>query len=607
MQSGADRIAPVAARGHFAPRGAGWAIPAAVAAMAMSLCGAAASVPRAAQAEPRANHGVGEAAAKRVRGTKRRVVLLGLRHRGRPSRFATLVSNPASEHYRQFLSMREYRERFAPRRRVRLRARRFLRSRPGVLRIDASTDRSMLLVVVTPRAGRALFCARGAAAPTGRLCRPRALRRALWALSAGEVYEAGGSSQQARAPASSGGRSGTPSGCPEAIATGAFTPNQLATAYEVDDLHARGLDGSGVRVATLSSQEVDADGFATWARCFGMAPPQVRQFAMPSATPDAGTAPEETVLDVEALAALAPDLERITPIFVPLDQSFPHSFLLFMFGALDRSRNGGRLPHVLSISDGVCESRFTGPQLRLGRRLLGQAAMLGITTLAASGDLGFRGCFVNRPGAMFPSSSPFTTSVGGTDLKLTAGNEIADQIVWSTYATDPDGVGSGGGPSAVWNRPGFQRAPGIGPQLQTGDPTRLAPDVAAMASFTPGLAVFDSGAGGWGLGGGTSAATPLTAAMVALALEQELGAGRPRLGSLPPLLYELARGPGYGSVFDDVTEGTSSQRPDTPAGQSPAGGAAQVGYDLATGLGSLRASGFAEAVAAIAVRRGGSR
>ncbi len=164
---------------------------------------------------------------------------------------------------------------------------------------------------------------------------------------------------------------------------------------------------------------------------------------MPGAVRDTGTAPEETVLDVEALAALAPGLQRITPIFVPLDQAFSNSFVLFMFGALDPSRQGGKLPDVLSISDGVCESRFTRDQLRLGERLLVQAAALGITTLSSSGDLGFRGCFINRSGTMFPASSPFVTGVGGTDLKLTRRNRIARQVVWSTYATDPNqGVGT---------------------------------------------------------------------------------------------------------------------------------------------------------------------
>ena len=366
-------------------------------------------------------------------------------------------------------------------------------------------------------------------------------------------------------------RSGTPQGCSAATAAGAFAPNQLSTAYGVDALHARGLEGSGIRVATLSSQEVDASGFATWAQCFGLATPKVRQVAMPGASLDTATAPEETVLDVEALASLAPGLDRITPIFVPLDQGFSNSFLLFMYGALDRSRQEGKLPQVLSISDGVCESRFTPDELQLGRRLLAQAASLGITTLAASGDLGFQGCFVGKPGALFPSSSPFTASVGGTDLDpdRRATRSPARSSGRRSQPIPARPVGSGGGPSKAWARPSYQVAPGIGPALQAGDPTRLAPDVASMASFVPGLAVFDKDGGGWGIGGGTSAATPLTAAIVALVLEQERNAGRARLGSLPPLLYELARGPAYDSIFFDVTRGTSSRDPGSPAGQSP--------------------------------------
>ena len=176
--------------------------------------------------------------------------------------------------------------------------------------------------------------------------------------------------------------------------------------------------------------------------------------------------------------------------------------------------------------------------------------------------------------------------------------------MWSTFATEPDqGVGTGGGPSKVWGRPGFQRAPGIGPQLQRGKPTRLAPDIGAMASFTPGLAVFDKDGGGWGIGGGTSAATPLQAAIVALVLQQERKAGRPRLGSLPPLLYQLARGPNYHSIFFDITSGSSSRHPNSAFGKSPAGGAAQPGYDLATGLGSLNAAAFARAVASLPANR----
>ncbi len=419
----------------------------------------------------------------------------------------------------------------------------------------------------------------------------------MTSISAGELYGLVGNSRRAGASNSEKANAATSRTCAGAIKTHAFTPQQLSTAYGVDALRSRGLDGSGVRVATLSSQEVPTAGFKTWARCFGVRTPVVRQFAMPGANRDTATFPDETVLDIEALASLAPGLEQITPIFVPLDQSFPNSLLLFMFGALDPSRQGGRLPDVLSISDGVCETRFTRDQLQLGERLLTEAAALGITALAASGDSGFEGCFINTSGVFFPGSSPFVTSVGGTELSLTRGNKIAHQVVWSTFPTQPSqGAGSGGGASKVWGRPSFQRAPGIGPQLQRGRTTRLTPDIAAMASFTPGLAIFDPLGGTWGLGGGTSAATPLAAAIVALTLEQERKAGRPRLGSLPPLLYALARGQRYHSIFFDVTKGTSSRHPRSRIGHTPAGGAAQPGYDLATGLGSLNAAAFAAAV-----------
>jgi subtilase family serine protease len=526
------------------------------------------------------------------------VFLLGLRQRGNPGQFASQVSNPASPVYRRFLSLAQYQNRFSPSAADRRGVLRYLASQRGVVNVQLSSDKSVVLAVLTPQAGRRIFCASGGGAPARGLCTPPGLRRWVRQISAGEVYQLGSNSQRGGARGPAQPTAGTTQRCLGATKARPFTPQQLSTAYGVDALRSRGLDGSGVRVATLSSQEVDTAGFKTWARCFRLRTPVVRQFAMPGASPDTATAPEETVLDVEALASLAPGLERITPIFVPLDQSFSNSFLLFMFGALDPSRQGGRLPDILSISDGVCESRFTGDQLQLGQRLLTQAAALGITTLAASGDLGFQGCFINRAGALFPSSSPFTTSVGGTDLTLTTRNQIADQVVWSTFATQPgQGVGSGGGPSHVWQRPSFQQAPGIGPQLQRGKTTRLTPDIAAMASFTPGLAVFDKDGGGWGIGGGTSAATPLMAAIVALVVEQERQAGRPRLGSLPPLLYALARAPDYHSIFSDVTKGTSSRRPRSAVGRSPAGGAAQPGYDLATGLGSLNAAAFADAVA----------
>ncbi len=521
-----------------------------------------------------------------------RVVVMGLPGRGNALAAAQKIAFPGAR-YRKFLTQAEFRQQFGAGPKVRQKVL-SLREKNGVRRVSLNPSQTVALAVMTPAAAKRLFCA-GPKIP-GKPCRPAGYKWAIKQVSVGEIFPQGPAPSP---PRSANPRSGTPEGCGGALKSKALTPNQLNTAYEVDELHSRGLDGSGVRINTLSSAVVGTSDFKTWAACFNRPVPKVTQFAMPGGVNATQDDPDETVLDVEALATIAPRLEQITPIFVPLDQNFSNSFILFMLGSLDPSRQGGELPDILSISDGVCEYRFTKAEKYLSNRLLAEAATLGITSLAASGDLGFQGCESSRPGTSFPASSRFVTAVGGTNLSLAQNNQINSQPVWSTYASEPkQGVGSGGGPSHFWPRPPFQTGPGITPSLQPGSPMRLIPDVAAMASFKPGISVFQEGTGGWGGGGGTSAATPLTAAMVALAVQQEKEAGRPPLGSINPLLYSLARGPGYADTFYDVTVGTASKKPNTPSGQSPAGGAAQPGFDLATGLGSLRATAFADAVAA---------
>ena len=73
-------------------------------------------------------------AAQTAKPPERRVFLLGLRQRGDSLRFASLVSNPTSPSYRQFLTARAFRARFSPPRSVVRRTRRYLASQPGVRR-----------------------------------------------------------------------------------------------------------------------------------------------------------------------------------------------------------------------------------------------------------------------------------------------------------------------------------------------------------------------------------------------------------------------------------------------------------------------------------------
>jgi kumamolisin len=84
--------------------------------------------------------------------------------------------------------------------------------------------------------------------------------------------------------------------------------------------------------------------------------------------------------------------------------------------------------------------------------------------------------------------------------------------------------------------------------------------------------------------GGTSAAAPLVAGMIALWQQQASQTGKPRPGFVPPLLYSLARRPG---AYLDITQGTNVVF----------GGvkccSAGPGFDLASGLGSPMADQIA--------------
>jgi subtilase family serine protease len=115
----------------------------------------------------------------------------------------------------------------------------------------------------------------------------------------------------------------------------------------------------------------------------------------------------------------------------------------------------------------------------------------------------------------------------------------------------------------------------------------MVPDVSAFADASPGYAIICSqevqGCGptpGQSIAfvGGTSAATPLTAGMIALWTQAAAHSGLPRPGFVPPLLYSIARNdPGS---FLDITTGNNI----IFSGVSCC--SATTGYDMASGLGS---------------------
>ena len=259
----------------------------------------------------------------------------------------------------------------------------------------------------------------------------------------------------------------------------------------------------------------------------------------------------ETALDVEWAHAMAPGANLV--LVEAKSAGFTDLLNAVNFA---RSLNG---VDVVSMSWGTSEfagetaydSLFTTPAGHIG----GDGLPGGVTFVAASGDSGA------WSGVSYPAASPNVLSVGATTLSLGANASYAGEQGW-TYST--------GGFSAVEPAPAYQTGAQTATGLSYG--LRTQPDVVAVGNPATGLSVYDSaryqGHSGWFSVGGTSAAAPQWAGLIAVA-DQGLGlAGIGSLANAQGALYELPA-----SAFHQVSAGFN-------------GYSATNSYNLVSGLGS---------------------
>jgi kumamolisin len=336
-----------------------------------------------------------------------------------------------------------------------------------------------------------------------------------------------------------------------------FTPTQVATLYNFP----KDIFGAGqtIAIVELGGGYQTAD-LTTYFGNLKVPVPKVTAVSVDGGKNTPGSdADGEVLLDIEIAGAIAYQA-NIAVYFAPnTDQGFVDAIT-------DAVHDTARKPSVISISWGAPEDSWTEQARTAMNAALEDAAALGVTVTVASGDNGSTdGETDGNLHVDFPASSPYALACGGTTL-YGSGSKISSEIVWNETA-NKDGA-TGGGVSALFALPTYQKSASVPPVPQSNFVGRGVPDVSGDADPATGYQVRVNGKDQ--VYGGTSAVAPLWAALIAL-LNQKLGAP---VGFLNPKLYGLQP-----ATFRDITSGNND---DGGHGNYNA----RAGWDPCTGLGS---------------------
>jgi hypothetical protein len=377
-------------------------------------------------------------------------------------------------------------------------------------------------------------------------------------------------------------------------------PADFATIYDLGNLYAAGFDGTGQKIAVVGQTNIQVSDIRAFRAASGL-PANDPQVVIVPGSSDPGLVNgdvEEASLDLEWTGAVGRNAQII--------------FVTSKNGVLDSLQYtiNQNLAPVISISYGSCEPNFTPQETSALAALAQQANAQGITIVASSGDSGAADCENSQAkiatqglAVDMPASLPFVTAVGGSEFRevgtLWSTTSDSDngsalsyipEIAWN----DTTGTGvlsaGGGGHSVNFSKPGWQTGAGV-----PSDGARDVPDISLNASgshdgylicsFGSCINGFRSSNGGLLVVGGTSAGAPAFAGVVAI-INQLSNSIQ---GNVNPKLYALAAT--APAAFHDITLGGNQVPCLAGTANCPSGGSigytAGVGYDQATGLGSV--------------------
>jgi kumamolisin len=343
---------------------------------------------------------------------------------------------------------------------------------------------------------------------------------------------------------------------PLAAAGVSYTPSQVGSLYDFPSAQ----DGAGETLGIIelgggySPKDIQA-----YFSNLGIAPPSVTSVSVDGAsnspTGDSNGPDAEVLLDIEVAGSIAPKAQALVYFAPNTDAGFVDAVNAAIQGPQGK-------PAVVSISWGSAESEWTSQGIQALDQAFQDAAALGVTVCAASGDGGSTdGVTDGLAHVDYPASSQYVIGCGGTRLDA-SGGRITSQVAWDDL---PSGGATGGGVSDLFPLPSWQAGAGVPPSANPGGRIgRGVPDVSGDADPQTGYSVLVDGQ--QITIGGTSAVAPLWTGLLTL-LNQ--GIGKP-VGYINPLLYEKTSV----AAFRDVVSGTNGAYSAGP------------GWDACTGWGS---------------------
>jgi kumamolisin len=349
-----------------------------------------------------------------------------------------------------------------------------------------------------------------------------------------------------------------------AVRPGGLTPTDVLAFYNLKPLRDRGLDGSG---QTIVLPEIDnlpnLKDLNLFAAKYGLPPFDPLLTIKHDANWGNPVSPQgETVLDLEIIHEVAPNAKMVVYLSAP---DLSHGDRAFDQMVTDH------LGSIISESLGACEVDIPNGARDIYASIEDRAVAQGMSHFVATGDSGAYTCGENTdPADSFPSTLPTVTAVGGTTVFESVQGTYFKEAAWGAPI---DESGAGGGPSQFYPLPAYQKSVA----QAAGHGRRQVPDVSAAADPNTGFHIIFEGQDGQI--GGTSAATPLWAATLALINQDLKKHGLRVAGFANPALYYMGQNSSKlpAPPFHDVTAGNNLAYDAGP------------GWDFATGWGSMDA------------------